>query len=75
MTKSYPKYVRKCKVDLVWKDGTTTSVEMDLDLNDSVDDQICAQYQESKLKNWWWFEINGPTMRELRDMLLTPVQL
>ena len=68
MAKPYPKYIRKCRVDLVFKDGTTKTVEMYLDLNDSVDDQICNRYDEAKLKNWWWFEVNGPSMKELRNM-------
>jgi len=64
-------YIKQCKVDLIYKDGTTSNVIMDLDLNASVDDQICNRFNEDKLKNWWWFEINGPTMNELKNILLT----
>ena len=64
------KYVRECEVTLDYKDGRTVKVVMNLDLNASVDDQICNRYDEDKLKNWWWFEVNGPSMSELKDMLL-----
>ena len=43
---------------------------MNLDLNASVDDQICDRYNEAKLKKWWWFEGNGPSMSDIKDMLL-----
>lgn len=64
------KYVRECEVTLDYKDGRTVKVAMNLDLNASVDDQICNRYDEAKLKNWWWFEVKGPSMTELRDILL-----
>jgi hypothetical protein len=64
-------YIRQCKVDLIYKSGQSKTVLMDLDLNDSVDDQICDRYDEAKLKNWWWFEVNGPSMNELKNILLT----
>lgn len=62
-------YIRECNVDLHYKDGRTVKVVMDLDLNASIDDQICSRYDEAKLKKWWWFEVKGPSMIELRDML------
>ena len=61
-------YIRECDVELQYKDGTTVYVVMDLDLNDSIDDQICAAFVEADLKHWWWFERKGPSMTELRDM-------
>ena len=67
------KHVRECEVTLDYKDGRTVKVVMNLDLNASVDDQICNRYDEAKLKNWWWFEVNGPSMTELRDMLFSAI--
>ena len=69
MPKTYRKIVRECDVTLELKNGETVFVVMDLDLNASIDDQICAVFNEADLKKWWWREINGPTMSELRDML------
>ena len=69
MSKTYRKIIRKCDVTLELKNGETIFVVMDLDLNASIDDQICAAFDEADLKKWWWREINGPSMRELRDML------
>ena len=69
MPKSYRKIVRECDVTLEFKNGETVFVVMDLDLNASIDDQICAAFDEADLHKWWWREINGPTMKELRDML------
>lgn len=66
--KKYRKYVRECNVELKYKDGREEYLVMDLDLNDSVDDQICARFGEANLKRWSWFEVNGPSMEELRDM-------
>ena len=62
------KYVRQCKVELHYKNGTKGKVIMDLDLNDSVDDQICNRFNEDKLRNWWWHEVNGPSETELKKM-------
>jgi len=68
MPKKYRKIISKCDVTLEYKNGETVFVVMDLDLNASIDDQICAVFDEADLKKWWWREINGPSMRELRDM-------
>ena len=70
MPREYRKIIRECDVELHYKDGTTETVRMNLDLNASVNDQICDRYDEAKLKKWWWFEVNGPSMTELRDILL-----
>ena len=64
------KYVRECNIDLHYKDGRKVKVKMNLDLNASVDDQICNRFGEDNLKKWWWFEIDGPSMDELKNMLL-----
>ena len=69
MPKEYRKIISKCEVTLELKNGETVFVVMDLDLNASIDDQICAVFDEADLHKWWWREINGPTMKELRDML------
>tara|TARA_B000000557_G_scaffold259061_1_gene254370 strand:- start:3660 stop:3917 length:258 start_codon:yes stop_codon:yes gene_type:complete len=69
MPKIYRKIISKCEVMLEYKNGETVYIVMDLDLNDSIDDQICNAFVEADLKKWWWREINGPSMRELRDML------
>ena len=69
MAKTYRKIIRKCDVTLELKNGETIFVVMDLDLNASIDDQICAAFDEADLKKWWWREVNGPSMSELRDML------
>ena len=68
MPKTYRKIIRKCDVTLERKNGETVFVVMDLDLNASIDDQICAAFDEADLKKWWWFERNGPSMKELHDM-------
>ncbi len=68
MSKTYKTYIRECEVTLDFKDGRTEYVVMNLDLNASVDDQICSAFNEAELKNWWWFERNGPSMKELHDM-------
>ena len=68
MPKKYREIISKCEVMLEYKDGRTVHVVMDLDLNASIDDQICSAFDEADLKKWWWREINGPSMRELRDM-------
>ena len=76
MPKTYRKIIRKCDVTLVYKNGETVDVVMDLDLNASIDDQIYNNFDESKLKKWWWFEKwwwlerEGPSMTELHEMLL-----
>ena len=72
--KKYRKYVRECKVELHYKDGREENLVMDLDLNDSVDDQICNRFGEDNLKKWWWFEVNGPSMEKLRDMFFEGVE-
>ena len=72
--KKYRKYVRECNVELKYKDGREENLVMDLDLNASVDDQICARFGEVNLKKWWWFEVNGPSMLELRDMFFEGVE-
>ena len=65
MSKEYRKIIRACDVTLEHKNGETVFVVMDLDLNASIDDQICAVFDEADLENWWWREINGPTMSDL----------
>ena len=69
MPKEYRKIISKCEVTLELKNGETVFVVMDLDLNASIDDQICAVFDEADLHKWWWREINGPTMKELRHRL------
>ena len=64
-------YIRECNVELQYKDGETVYVVMNLDLNASIDDQICDRFGEANLKKWWWHEVHGPTKAELRDILLT----
>ena len=64
-------YIRECNVELQYKDGETVYVVMNLDLNASIDDQICNRFDEAKLKKWWWHEVHGPTKAELGDILLT----
>ena len=64
-------YIRECNVELHYKDGETVYIVMNLDLNDSIVDQICNRFDEAKLKKWWWHEVNGPTKSELASILLT----
>ena len=66
------KYVRECNVELHYKDGETVYVVMNLDLNASVDDQICNRFGEDNLKKWWWHEI-GITETQLRDMFFSAI--
>jgi len=40
-------YIRECNVELQYKDGETVYVVMNLDLNASVDDQICNRFGEA----------------------------
>ena len=71
--KKYRKYVRECNVEIKYRDGREEYLVMDLDLNDSVDDQICEMFGEENLKKWSWFEVNGPSMEKLRDMFFEDV--
>tara|TARA_Y100001937_G_scaffold122790_1_gene184547 strand:+ start:748 stop:969 length:222 start_codon:yes stop_codon:yes gene_type:complete len=73
MPKTYRQIIRECNVELHYKDGETVYVVMDLDLNQSIDDQICNRFDEAKLKKWWWHEVHGPTKAELRDMLFNAI--
>ncbi len=73
MSKTYRQIIRECNVELHYKDGETVYVVMDLDLNQSIDDQICNRFDEAKLKKWWWHEVHGPTKAELRDMLFNAI--
>ena len=73
MPKTYRNIIRKCNVELHYKDGKTVDVIMNLDLNASIDDQICDRFGEDNLKKWWWHEVNGPTNSELRDMLFSEI--
>ncbi len=57
--KKYRKIIEKCKVDLIFKDNTKSSVIMNLDINQSVDDQICQKFGEENLKKWFWQEVNA----------------
>jgi len=66
-------YIRECNVELQYKDDETVYVVMNLDLNASVDDQICKRFGEDKLKKWWWHEVHGPTKAELKDMLFSAI--
>ena len=59
------KNTKECDVTLDFKNGDTVFVVMDLDLNSSIDDQICAVFDEADLENWWWREVNGPSMSDL----------
>ena len=68
MPKKYREIIVECDVTLEYKNGETVFVVMDLNLNASIDDQICAVFNEADLKKWWWFERKGPSMRELRNM-------
>ena len=65
-------YIRECNVELQYKDGETVYVVMNLDLNASVDDQICNRFGEDNLKKWWWHEI-GITEAQLRDMFFSAI--
>ena len=49
-------FIKKCNVDLIYKDDVKVEVIMDLDLNESVDNQICDRFGEEKLKRWSWVE-------------------
>ena len=73
MPKIYRKIIRKCDVTLEFKNGKTVNVAMNLDLNASVDDQICDRFGEDNLKKWWWHEVHGPTKAELRDMFFSAI--
>ena len=65
-------YIRECNVELQYKDGETVYVVMNLDLNASVDDQICNRFGEDNLKKWWWHEI-GINEAQLRDMFFSAI--